>query len=233
MGKKQTFFIIVGVCGGLLYGASELIGWSEHGAPEPTPSESSELVQLREQVRKLESSVARSEKFAREARSTARIAQLSVSTRADAPPAPEGVPAVAGQGASHEEAVTEGPGAEPPPPSTEEIITRMDARFFGEGFDPSWSYEARERAEQLGTRMPEGSRVVSLECRSSMCRMEMSHPNLESFQDFMQKSLLGGESEWDGPFMAGLKGDPGQPGELVAVAYLARAGADLSPPPGE
>lgn len=85
------------------------------------------------------------------------------------------------------------------------------------------------RAEQFSGRLPEGARVLSLQCRSSMCRLETSHPSLESFQGFIQQTVMRGEHNWNGPIMAALEGDPRQPGEVKAVVYLAREGADLSP----
>jgi hypothetical protein len=115
----------------------------------------------------------------------------------------------------------------------EEVIEQLDERFFTEPLDPGWSQEARRRAEQFGGLLPKGARVLSLECRSSICRMETTQPSLEAFQNFMRQGLLAGGHEWNGPVMAAVKGDPNKPGEVLTVTYLAREGADLSPSPRE
>ncbi|NTX65921.1 hypothetical protein HUA74_35205 [Myxococcus sp. CA051A] len=62
-----------------------------------------------------------------------------------------------------------------------------------------------------------------------MCRLEMSHPSLETFQHFIREGLVHDTNAWEGPFMAALKSPPGQLGAVEAVAYLARPGADLAP----
>lgn len=209
------------------------MGMGEHAASEPDTPEATELRQLRQQVRKLEESVTYSERTAREARSAAELAQRAVRTHREVVPAVQQGPGVTPSGDSHAEAHAQGSNAPPPEPQAAEVIEQMDERFFSEPLDPGWSQQARRRVEQLGGMMPKGARVVSLDCRTSLCRMEMSHPNLESFQDFVRQGLLGGGYEWDGPVMAAVKGDPHQPGELLTVAYLAREGTDLSPSPRE
>ncbi len=227
MGKKQSF-VIASLLGGLvIYGAFQLVDWSdksESGSPEST-----ELRRLREQVRKLEGSVASSDRLAREAQLTAQAAQAVARQRVEDPPAPARGSEPNNQGKSDEILPIEASGASPREPSPQELVAQMDARFFGEGLDSNWSREAMPRAQQFGLTLPEGARVVSLECRSSMCRLEMSHPSLESFQGFIQQRVLQGEHEWNGPIMAALQGDPQRPGEVHAVAYLAREGVDLSP----
>jgi hypothetical protein len=232
--KKKQAFILVGILGVVLaYGASRFVGWSEENEPASNGPESAELRKLREQLRQLEGSVAGSERLAREAQATARNAQAIASQRMEAPPAPTRGSGPAGQGGSDEGIPTKDSMPLPPEPSPREIAEQMDERFFGEWIDPGWRHEATPRAEKLRATLPEGARVVSLECRSSMCRVEMSHPNLEAFQGFVRESLLGSGREWDGPLMATLMSDPGQPGEVRAVAYLAREGADLTPAPRE
>ncbi len=119
--------------------------------------------------------------------------------------------------------------ASEPEMTADEVVTRLDARFFSEGVDPAWSREASQRVERLRTHLPQGAHVVSLECRSSMCRLEMSHPSQTSFQHFIRAGLIDDAAGWDGPFMAAIKGGPEQAGGVAAVAFLARAGAELAP----
>ncbi|RKG73846.1 hypothetical protein D7W79_24490 [Corallococcus exercitus] len=77
--------------------------------------------------------------------------------------------------------------------------------------------------------LPRGARIVSLECRSSMCRLQMSHPSQDAFRNFLREGLMDDADAWEGPFMAALTGTPGRSGEVEAAAYLARAGVDLAP----
>lgn len=221
MANKKTYFIVAALGGLLATGASQLAGLGDESAAEGPAPESAELKRLREQVRKLEASVASSERLAREAQVTARAAQA----RAEAAPVPERLPEPPKQ---EEAPVAKAPAAAPAEPSPDEVIDQMDERFFLEEVDPAWSRDARHRVERLGGLMPEGARIVAVECRSSMCRMEMSHPSLESFQGFVRKGLMGPESEWDGGLMAAVKGDPYRPGGIQAVAYLGRPEAQSS-----
>ncbi|NMO13436.1 hypothetical protein HPC49_08745 [Pyxidicoccus fallax] len=227
--ERKWAFVIAGLLGGLLtLGLGRLIGGEAAGTSASAEREAAELRRLKQQVRELEASVAGSERLAREAQVTARAAQAAVGPRVETSPAPErGAGAVEPAGAGSPSA--EGADAVPPEPTPEEVVARLDARFFGEEVDAAWSRDALPRAERLGVLLPRGARVVSLECRSSMCRLEMSHPSLESFQGFVREALLGTGNPWDGAFMASLKGNPALPGGVQAVAWLARAGVELTP----
>lgn len=219
---RKWAVVFVGIVGVLLsYGVSRFSGGSAVEAPDPGAHDATELQRLKAQVRELEASVATSERLAREAQVAARAASARVETLPAPEPAPEETADARPSG--------EDTKAAPREVDPNEVVEKLDARFFSEALDPGWSGEARQRAQRLGGLLPEGSRVVSLECRSSMCRLELSHPSLESFQGFVREGLMGTGNDWDGPFMAALTGDPKQPGGVQAVAYLARAGADLSP----
>jgi hypothetical protein len=229
MGKTHAF-VLAGLCGGLLtYGASRLVDWRDKNEPSPGGADSTELQRLRAQVRQLEGSIASSDRLARAAQLTAQAAQAVVRQRVEALPAPPQGSESGNPGTQDESLPTEAPSPSPPEPSPQEVVEQMDGRFYDEKLDPDWSREALPRAEQFSGRLPEGVRVVSLQCRSSMCRLETSHPNLESFQGFIQQTVMRGEHNWNGPIMAALQGDPKQPGEVKAVVYLAREGTDLSP----
>ncbi|MBN8228004.1 hypothetical protein JYK02_10840 [Corallococcus macrosporus] len=203
----------------LSYGVSRLAVASDVNAGEPGARETTELQRLKAQVRELEGSVAHSERLAREAQ----VAARATGPRVDTPVAPDpssvdmSPPDAEAIAAVHEE------------PTPDEAVARMDARFFGEAVDTAWSHGATRRAERLGAVLPQGARIVSLECRSSMCRLQMSHPSQDAFHKFLREGLMEAADAWDGPFMAALTGTPGQAGEVEAVAYLARAGVDLAP----
>ncbi|WP_223644094.1 hypothetical protein [Corallococcus sp. EGB] len=47
---------------------------------------------------------------------------------------------------------------------------------------------------------------------------------------FLSEGLIDDDADaWEGPFVAALMGNPGRPGEVEAMAHLARAGVDLAP----
>jgi hypothetical protein len=234
MGRKPAF-IIAGVLlmGLMTLGTAQVIGKGEQDSPESDTPEATELRKLRQQVLELEESAAHSERMAREAQAVADAARMAVSAHGEKPPAPPRQPVAPQPGEVREEASSRSPSAPPPEVRAEEVLEQLDERFFSEPLDPGWSHEARRHAEQFGGTMPKGARVLSLECRSSLCRMETTQPNLESFQDFVRQGLLGGKHEWKGPIMAAVKSAPNQPGEILTVTYLAREGVDLSPSPRE
>ncbi|AFE04510.1 dihydrolipoamide acetyltransferase [Corallococcus coralloides DSM 2259] len=223
MTRNQVWVGAVLFVGLLSYGVSRLGGASDVNAREPGASDTPELQRLKAQVRELEASVAHSERLAREAH----VAARAQGPRLDTPMAP--APASVAMRPPDAGLATEGMAAPPPEPTPDEAVARMDARFFGEGVDTAWSHDATRRAERLGEALPQGARIVSLECRSSMCRLQMSHPSQDAFQKFLREGLIDDANAWEGPFMAALTGTPGRPGEVEAVAYLARAGVELAP----
>ncbi|WP_147451990.1 hypothetical protein [Corallococcus sp. CA041A] len=223
MTRNWVWVCAVLFVGLLSYGVSRLAGASDVKARESGARDTTELQRLKAQVRELEASVAHSERLAREAQ----VAARAPGPRVDTPMAP-GQPSVA-MSPPDAGLSTEGTAAVHQEPTPDEAVARMDARFFGEGVDPAWSHDATQRVERLGAVLPRGARIVSLECRSSMCRLQMSHPSLDAFQKFLREGLIDDAAAWDGPFMAALTGTPGRPGEVEAVAYLARAGVDLAP----
>ncbi|NTX66453.1 hypothetical protein HUA74_37920 [Myxococcus sp. CA051A] len=207
----------------LSYGVYWLTGAGDVKTMEVGARDTTELQQLKTQVRELEASVARSERLAHEVQ----VAARAVGPRVDTPTALDGnsvamSPPDAGFS-------SEGTAAVLPEPTQDEVVARMEARFFSEEVDPAWSRDATQRAERLGALLPRGARVVSLECRSSMCRLQMSHPTQDAFQRFVRDGLIDDATTWAGPFMAVLTGTPGRLGEIEAVAYLARDGVNLSP----
>ncbi|NOJ92066.1 hypothetical protein HMI51_03770 [Corallococcus coralloides] len=209
----------------LSYGVSRLAGASDMKARESGARDTTELQRLKAQVRELEASVAHSERLAREAQ----VAARAMGPRVGTPMAPG--PSSVAMGLPDAGLSVEGEdmAAVHPEPTPDEAVARMDARFFGEGVDAAWSRDATRRAERLGAVLPRGARIVSLECRSSMCRLQMSHPSQDAFQKFLREGLIDDADAWEGPFMAALTGAPGRPGEVEAVAYLARGGVDLAP----
>jgi hypothetical protein len=116
------------------------------------------------------------------------------------------------------------------PTTDDEVRDRLDAAFAGDAAvapsqDRSPGLERRVRAV-----MPAGSSVRSLECRSSLCRIETVHPSVEEFRDFVQGGYLTLDLATrvsTGPVFVGLLAPPVEGQPVVGVAFLGRDGAVL------
>ncbi|WP_163867181.1 hypothetical protein [Myxococcus eversor] len=206
----------------LSYGVSRLANPGE----ELAPWDAAELHRMKVRLRELEASTASSARLAHEAQAAALAAQ-SVGPSVDARIAPaKPLESLRAPDAGDS---TEGTSAAPTEVTPGDVVARLDARFFSEGVDPAWSRDAARRVERIGTHLPQGARIVALECRSSMCRLEMSHPSQNAFQHFIHAGLVDDAYAWDGPFMAAITGTPDQAGNVEAVAYLAKPDTILTP----
>ncbi len=112
-----------------------------------------------------------------------------------------------------------------PRKSSTEIRDDNETRFYSEPSDPDWGKStAAQLQDQLSSIAPAGSTIREVDCRSTLCRVEASHPNAQSYQDFVQSTYFGASFSWEGPMMITVlhKQDDG---EIESVAYLARKGA--------
>jgi hypothetical protein len=108
---------------------------------------------------------------------------------------------------------------------------RYARAFAGERADPTWAESAQRRAdERLKVTAQAGSTVRAIECRTSLCRIETTHPDRESAQQFVRGSFMKpGASPWNAPVFS-MPLDPAAAGPVVLVSYLAREGHPLPPP---
>lgn len=126
-----------------------------------------------------------------------------------------------------------------PPPAVEKTASetlaeardQLGERFYSEGVDSAWTQETTRQLERtLPALLPAGSAMRRVECRSTMCRVESTHPGLDEFGVFVRSAFVGDTRVSDGGFFAGLLSDP-QPGQPVTtVAYVARKGHSLPMP---
>jgi len=135
--------------------------------------------------------------------------------------------------------VTPAPSAAPAPPATgPRELSAAEARerhqrLFDHGEPASpWSRAAVQRAhERLPGALPPGSEVVGVECRGRLCRLESSHRDPGSFDQYVEAVFLQTQTQlWNGGFYAYLDDPPDGGGERRAVAFLAADGEDLPPP---
>jgi hypothetical protein len=114
-------------------------------------------------------------------------------------------------------------------PTNEEVRDHYEMSFIGEYADAAWSQKARGLAsERLKATLPDSSAVRSIDCRTSMCRIETSHADLEHYRQFVQKSFMDPESSiWNAATYSSITDDSS--GNLVVVSYVSRDGQPLPP----
>jgi len=119
-------------------------------------------------------------------------------------------------------------GARPLPqqPSAQEIQeTRLEI-FKNEQIDRTWQHEAEVTAQrEVMNGLPAGAQAGALECRSSMCRVEIAYKDMESYKEFLKKSIGNPEREWKGGVMGGII-ERHDDGSVRAEHYYVRPGAD-------
>lgn len=109
-----------------------------------------------------------------------------------------------------------------------EIVTRMETAFAREVADRDWSAKTRQvTQEKISALLPKSSAVLAMDCRTSMCRVEMSHQGLADYRKFVESAFVSPNTHiWDGPtFSSLLEGGSGN--DVVAVTYLGREGLGL------
>jgi len=133
--------------------------------------------------------------------------------------------------AEHSTAASTAGSTAPPAPaaSTEEIRDTLQSRFVGEEIDRKWSVEAAALVRShAGARLPEGSRLRSVECRASLCRIETIHRDLAGYRKFLQAPPASPELAWTGPWMTTVLRTEDD-GTVLSVGYFGREGASLVP----
>jgi len=143
------------------------------------------------------------------------------------------VQAAAAQAASTAPATAQAvPESVPTPPpakelSNEDVRDSLSARFVEEAYDSNWSVVTRGKIQALlAAAIPTGARVLSVDCKSSLCRAEVSEPDIESHQQLIRKGFTSTPA-WEGSTMVTLGDDAGS-GHVTSVAFFARPGKALS-----
>jgi len=108
--------------------------------------------------------------------------------------------------------------------SDEVYLAHVADEFGKEAVHPTWNPTNALR-DKVSRALPKGSSIRTLECRSTMCRMETSHGDALAYQAFTRSFMLGGGAPpiWTGPaFLTVIREIERDGDELVAVAYLGR-----------
>jgi hypothetical protein len=114
----------------------------------------------------------------------------------------------------------------PPGPTadgTDSYLRLVEADFDRDRGDPAWN-PSRQLMAKVARLLTQGASVRALECRSSLCRLETSHPSAANYAKFTRDFVqIGGSPVWAGPVVFKvLSRSASGGGSTIAVAYLAR-----------
>ncbi len=109
--------------------------------------------------------------------------------------------------------------------------TAIEAGFAGEAVDGTWAAAARrDLRDKVSALLPSTSSLADVDCRASMCRVELVHREAAGSQRFMQAAFFDPKDRvWSGPGFA-IPAETGSDGTVTVVLYLARDGASFPMP---
>ncbi|HXU63869.1 MAG TPA: hypothetical protein VN962_19360 [Polyangia bacterium] len=112
-------------------------------------------------------------------------------------------------------------------PDSAHYHEEYQAVFARETADQAWAARAEEVARaKLGAVLPEGSRIRSVECRATLCRVETAHRDKSSYFTFGRRAFVSGDGRLWNAATFSVPADPAF-SEPVMVSYVAREGYDL------
>lgn len=80
---------------------------------------------------------------------------------------------------------------EPPPPSADDQKVYVHTVFEGEVEDRSWSREASHQVRSgLRDILQDGTQLTSVDCRSSLCKVSLTHADLSAQMNFIDKVVM-------------------------------------------
>ncbi len=139
---------------------------------------------------------------------------------------PDAVPVAPPQQQSAEASEARPAPADPnaPDPMTQRVLSNLSSSFDSEVVDRSWAPDAastlREKAAGL---LAQNSDIQSLECRTTMCRLETIQPNMTQYQAFGLE--FGKLAAFPQMFLTKTAETPD--GRLKMTMYLGKSGTQL------
>jgi hypothetical protein len=108
----------------------------------------------------------------------------------------------------------------------------LDRKFDAEPMDRAWAAPAAQEARRaLQLEISGDTSLQRVECRTTWCRIETSHADVDAFKSFANKSLLNREKQlWNGGISATIR-DESEAG-VVAVTFITREGHAMPLPDG-
>lgn len=197
--------------------------WMEHTSlEEHQQQQQKELEATRRELQRM--SRALGEQRAQLERLTRDVALTPTPTPGQTPAFPAGPPA---SNAGVERPAPPAPPEHPVPPSAQEMVASLEEAVHVEPIDPHWSRQAEDLARAKLERVLTTSRLESVHCGASLCRVETSHPSQEALEQFREQVLMAPEPVlWNGATYSSVQGDA-LSGTLVTVSYVAREGRPL------
>jgi cytoskeletal protein RodZ len=123
-----------------------------------------------------------------------------------------------------------GPSSEParqPGIDPATLRAHLSSRFDGQATDSAWSGAATRMVEsKFATLMPPSSMLKSVECKETMCRIEMVYDDTAQYQAFLRQ-MTPAALPWNGTFFSTIVGDPSEK-PATFVAFLSREGQELA-----
>lgn len=117
------------------------------------------------------------------------------------------------------------------PRAQPDLSTYLDDVIEEEAAAADTSRLAAELRPSIVRALPRGASLRDLVCRSSLCRAEISYPDLDAFQAFVEEKLSGSDGAiWKGPTFLELLTEPGSSrGDALALVYLGREAGAFAP----
>jgi hypothetical protein len=169
---------------------------SDKAAPAASTTDT-DIADLREEIRQLREE---SRKTVSLVGATAGRARAATPPEAAAAPAQE-EPQLDADGVP----TTEGPGAKRPakPITWDGFWSTVRQKFSAQSRDVAWGHDAAVVASRdLMRELPKGSTVGAIECRSTVCRAELTHPSLDAFHQHTTQMTVSQGREWKGQRMS-------------------------------
>lgn len=108
-------------------------------------------------------------------------------------------------------------------------LASIEAAFAAEPINDGWATSTRLALHDRLTALSQASSssLRDIDCRSSICRVEVVHRDIDASRQFTQKAFADQEQQaWNGPaFMLPQQSNPD--GSLAVVMYLGREGTSL------
>jgi hypothetical protein len=123
-----------------------------------------------------------------------------------------------------------------PPPSSPraeaapgEYVRGLDSTFDAEPLDSAWSKKSEAQLWARATAaLPPASKILSLQCRSSICRIETAHSSMDAYWDFTHAALAADDDFKNGIQFAAVRERNDR--EVTGVLYAARQDRSLPTP---
>jgi hypothetical protein len=104
----------------------------------------------------------------------------------------------------------------------------LEIAFMSDQRDPNFgTVEKGTLMKKFDGVVSEDSSIASLDCRSSMCRMQTRHKDKAAFKKFVDGAFLGDNHAYAGAAHGALLSDPSGEGPVDAVVFLGRDGHGL------